>query len=170
MARDRELRVGLVRVGESAPAWQTQGPALKKFEPLLLSSVFAVSLHFALLSVPVRNEPARQLSTWTGRAQPVLVRMLSTAGDQLTDRKLALAIQGDQATVQRPNSDKATHEVEAIATPQFHPTADAQRSPSPEIRGLALRMPGVLGDDEFFARNALDIGPYPTQPVLIDYP
>lgn len=35
---------------------------------------------------------------------------------------------------------------------------------------LALRVPGAMGDEEFFPRDALDVGPSPTAPVLIDYP
>ncbi len=41
---------------------------------------------------------------------------------------------------------------------------------SPQPRGIALRLPGAIGDDDFFARNDLDVGPYPKQPILIDYP
>jgi hypothetical protein len=60
-------------------------------------------------------------------------------------------------------SDAADHRLAHLMNPTMAPVA-------PPVLGLALRLPGVLGDDDFFSRNALDVGPYPAQPVVIDFP
>lgn len=36
--------------------------------------------------------------------------------------------------------------------------------------GLVLRATAVLGEEEFFSRDTLDVGPVPATPVVIAYP
>lgn len=64
---------------------------------------------------------------------------------------------------------------ESEASPALAPDPSSNRvvvtdASSPAVRGIALRLKGALGDDDFFARAALDVGPYPMRTVLIDYP
>ncbi|MEQ1803865.1 MAG: energy transducer TonB [Burkholderiaceae bacterium] len=47
--------------------------------------------------------------------------------------------------------------------------ADNEKA-SPPATGLVLRMPGALADADFFSRDALDVGPSPAAPVLIEFP
>ncbi|MFZ2651482.1 MAG: hypothetical protein WA210_15390 [Burkholderiaceae bacterium] len=133
--------------------------------------MLAVGLHAAMFSVPVRNDAGLANPPTRAGTRATTVRMLSMN----TDRA---AFPGGAVTTRAPARELrlADSKPEPAAASETHGDRHvasklaASASVSPRVHGLALRLPGALGDDDFFARSALDAGPYPTQPVLIDYP
>jgi periplasmic protein TonB len=137
---------------------------------MLLSAVLVVSLHAAMLSVPVRNEAGAESPPGSVGSRPTSVRMLT-----MPDRPFVVeaSLPGRvQSSAPLPPDAAAvpSSQADMVDGDRFAPKATAAATASPPVRGVAFRLPGVLGDDDFFARSALDIGPYPAQPVLIDYP
>ena len=143
--------------------------AVRRQEPVLISALLAVSLHASLLAVPMRNEATSETQRRPGGPRAISMQLLSLGRDAAAQK--ATQVQGfgrpsipfeqpDDAVAQ---SEAVDHRLARLLNPPMAPAA-------PAALGMALRLPGVLGDDDFFARNALDIGPYPTQPVMIDYP
>jgi hypothetical protein len=167
MARNRELRFRFAGAGGQAPAPQGEWAHLNKLEPMLLSAVLAVSLHAAMLSVPVRNEAVPDSPAGSAGTRPTSVRMLTLADRPLTGEGGVPSQLHPSPSIPLDATADPSSQADAAGDRRLAPTAAV---PAPPVRGVAFRLPGVLGDDDFFARSALDVGPYPAQPVLIDYP
>lgn len=132
-------------------------------EPLLISGVLAMSLHAALLSVPVRNAPGFGIEYGVTPAASIRMIARLIAPDS--------GPPGVQTPIDPPPQATASHAAIRHAEPSRVAEQFRRAEPaSPEPGGVALRLPGVLGDDDYFARQALDLAPYPTAPVLIEYP
>jgi protein TonB len=166
MARDRELRFCWAGAGGQPPAPRGEWAHLKKLEPILLSAVLTVSLHAAMLSVPVRNEAVLDSPPGSAGTRPTSVRMLTLADRPFTEGGVPAQLHPSPTVLPDPTAGSSS-QPDAAGGHRPAPTAAV---PAPPVRGVVFRLPGVLGDDDFFARSALDVGPYPAQPVLIDYP
>lgn len=168
MARDRELTSAFKKSGAdrfSPPVRWKRHP----LEPVLVSGLLAMSLHAALLTVPIRNEATPVFSGEAGVVRSMSVRILSRLADT------GSSASGERIVAVHPMLAKTAHATAAprVDEPSVRPAPPdrlAPRTTSPASGGVALRLPGVLGDDDFFSRQALDVAPHPTVPVLIEYP
>lgn len=170
MARDRELSFCGAGAGGQPPALQGERVHLKRLEPVLLCAVLAVSLHAAILSVPVRNEPFVEAPPRSAGTRSTSVRMLSLPEQAIAERTGTPIKRLANTFIPSSGNAELPPPADAEGDRRYEPLVVTPASPSPPMRGVALRLPGVLGDDDFFARGALDVGPSPAQPVLIDYP
>jgi Gram-negative bacterial TonB protein C-terminal len=173
MARDRELNAGLAGADgtTSAPSWWKWGA--HKLEPLLVSAALAVSLHTVLFSVPIRGQSTSkalgQPSSTPNAAHSNVVRARTIDTWNATN-----ASHGSEEVVLA--FDPRNKLVDAsLATQHFDhdrkiPIGVEDSRVSPPANGPVLRVPGLLGDEDFFSRDSLDVGPSPATPVLIDYP
>ncbi len=170
MARNRELNLLEHDAGVASPARPRWRCALHKLEPILVSAALAVSLHAVIFSVPVRGEPTLSVAAHAQTSRAVRVRTVPPGAANVPGTGGGLV---EEAALAAPGASsdpiQFTQSVGLDAREVSHAGVDAAAT-SPPVSGLALRMPGLLSDEDFFARDALDVGPSPTTPVLIDYP
>ena len=168
MAGDRELNLGLRGAGGTTLAPSRWGWGAHKFEPLLVSAVLTLSLHAALIGVPVRTQFAthpvlpgtRPIHARTLQAATTVVP--STEPDSLDGTSAALSSRVESLR-QGLNAPKSTPgaRVAPLPEPAFA---------SPPTNEIVFRIAGEASDEDFFPRSSLDVGPQPTLPVVIDYP
>lgn len=169
MARDRQLSLELQGAGVATPARLWWICKVQQLEPVLVSAALAVSLHAVVFSVPVRGQHLPAAATDPSASHAIQVRTVpapnansanadggSSAGPHLA----AGSIVDSQPTRSHALTGRDTGMPAGV---------DNERVSPPAI-GLALRIPGALGDADFFSRDALDVGPSPVRPVLIDFP
>lgn len=166
MARDRELAT-VLRNLRTRPEGLKARFKRHPLEPVLVSAALAAGLHAALLSVSVRNEPSVPEAGGAQASQAMTVRMVSRLVDSgslvlPSDKSVGVATANANAVHSGPRRELAPLSIDSIRSPS--------PNVSPEIRGLTLRLPGSLSDDDFFARSALDVAPFAAEPVLINYP
>jgi hypothetical protein len=149
---------------------------MRHLEQVLASAALAVSLHAVVFSVPVRERQASDLSAKPSESLAasslggVTVRTIaawnatdaSAHRGEVADTSVAAAAPVD-ATRYARGPERTDRELQL-------PSNVGNAAVSPPMGNLALRAPGAMGDEEFFPRDALDVGPFPTAPVLIDYP
>lgn len=151
-----------------APSWWIRN--LNRLEPVLVSAALAVSLHAVVFSVPVRGQHAP-----TGAAEPSAFHAVRVRTVPAPIASSANADGGRPAGAHLA-AGSAVDSPPPVRSPELTgrdlrvPTGVDSESVSPPVIGLALRHPGALGDADFFSRDALDVGPSPAVPVLIDFP
>lgn len=135
---------------------------------MLASAALALGLHIAVFSVPVRMvapEPlVKPVASPTARVRTLQAGLSSALTTNRQDR--------DEASLPIPTA------VESSRSPvSWRPdmalqdrTGGTGVNASPQSGGLVLRATAVLGEEDFFSRDALDVGPIPATPVLIAYP
>ncbi len=169
MARNRELSLRLQGAdATSARSWW--GWDSHKLEPGLVSAALAFGLHAAVFSVPVRMLEPSDFSERRPGVRSVNVRTLTgTAVSALSTGQGSSAVlaMSYDSVVGSPQAEPSATKLNQDP-PVSLPVEPVQASPA--VSGLALRVAGVLRDEDFFSRQALDVGPHPTLPVLIDYP
>ncbi len=171
MAGNRELRLGLQRAhGTLARSWW--GWDARKSEPLLVSVALTVSLHAVAFSVPVRGQQTRT-EVLHASVAPHAVRVRTLPASTATSVDPDRGTSAGHAHLAAPASGDLHREprIPALTGRELGVSTSADNgSVSPVVSGLALRIPGALSDEDFFARDALDVGPSAAAPVLIDYP
>ncbi len=171
MARNRELisRPQPPDVSTSGGYWR--GWDSHKFEPLLLSAAFAVGLHAALFSVPVRTQSPPDASANPPPVRSVSVRTVPARMDAISPNA-----GHDPWAIPATNPPTAANSRQSMASARPfqqnlpEPPRAGPVHASPTGSAFAFRITGVLGDEDFFSRESLDVGPQPTSAVLIDYP
>jgi hypothetical protein len=164
MARDREL------TEECRITGALVGPARKlhrhPLEPILVSGLLAMSLHAALLSVPVREARAPVQTGGSGLSEAMSVRILARRVEPgIGASNEHVAAVGPTLSIGLASGRVPEESARGVLVSRL-----GSASISPEPGGLALRLPGVLGEDDFFGRQSLDVPPVPVAPVLIEYP
>jgi hypothetical protein len=129
----------------------------------MLSAALALSIHAAVFSVPVRSDRLPGAAPAIPAATAVEVRTLPAA----TASSLPHASVGSDTP--RPATALEGMAADRSSSPDS-PTSGVSGTASPHTFGFALRLPSILGDDDFFSRASLDVGPAPILPVVIDYP
>jgi periplasmic protein TonB len=160
------LNDALLAAGLWRPASGGMSGGRRRLDPLLVCAALATSLHAAVLTLPVRGDapPLAQRHA----APPLAVRLLAAPGEPSV-RPPALST-GAIGSAAGPATVRPEPDLRPAARESTRQTGSASASVSPAVHGLALRMAGVLSDDDYFTRSALDVAPHPTQPVLIEYP
>ena len=141
---------------------QLANTGLNRPEPVLASAILVISVHAALLSVPVRMAAptAAMQAPSKSRADSVqLVAHLAAKGSNEAIASTAAA--GHEPVVQQHKGPAKNEMRQSFAE---------STAVSPPIRSLSLQLPNVLADDDFYPRTALDVGPYPMGSIVIDYP
>lgn len=166
MAGNRGLNWQWRSTGVVLPQRNSWGWDWRILEPVLVSATLALSLHAVVFSVPARLQRPLNSSAWPSMVQAVNVR--SVPG---SNRSTTHVDQGspESATV-APGLP-----VDSRPPTRFEPKVDTglrstHDRATPPVGAMAIRVAGVSGDDDFFPRHALDVGPYPAAPVLIEYP
>ncbi len=133
---------------------------------MLISGLLAMSLHAALLSVPVREARAPVQTGGSGLSEATSVRILARPVEPgiSTSEGHAVAVGSTPSTGLAPGREQEDSARGVLVSRLGSALI------TPEPGGLALRLPGVLGDDDFFGRQSLDVPPVPVAPVLIEYP
>lgn len=142
---------------------------MQQLEPVLVSAALAVSLHAVVFSVPVRGQhlPAAVPEPSASHAIQVRTVLAPNANSANADGGSSA---GPHLAAGSTVDSQLTQSQELTGRDMGMRVGVGNESVSPPAIGLALRLPGTLGDADFFSRDALDVGPSPARPVLIDFP
>lgn len=170
VARNRQLRSNLQATGTPGPAAIGWALGSRNLEPLIFSVVLAAGIHAAVLSIPLRGQPPADV-----RSGPPGVRSLGVRASAATSARVLDTSGRSSTSPSTPDKFETrlpghTSAPESLRPIRNAPSAAEHSRVSPPESSSVFRMASGLGDNDFFSRQALDIGPYPTLPVLIEYP
>lgn len=146
------------------PRWR------RRLEPVTLSAVLAIGMHSVVLWIPYHGLRSGHNATQRSSHLPVAMQIVSSERE-LTIEPLFSQRFGP-ANAGRTGETPRDAGGNSVARPVSHfigRSLPLGSQPS-SVSAIERTSSGEGVDKDFFPPSALDIGPYPAQPVLIDYP
>lgn len=167
---DGELKSTWLEPGARMAAFTRKAWWLRQPEPVMLSAALAMGLHAAMLWMSYRAVPTGYTVAQRSTHHSVAMRIVSREGGLRSEPPTS---QGTRlVNAGRTGETRYDASVNSVAQPVGDFIGLGSPLEHQPIPASAIERTATAGreDKDFFPRSALDIGPYPAQPVLIDYP